>query len=59
VNTQGWWLLGRMMLSTLRISKPLKIPRLHDVTLSMSYITHAMTIRELLKQGKVCVCVCV
>ncbi len=50
---QGWWLLGRWILSLLRLAKPIKIPRLHDVTLSMSYITHAMTIREMLKQSRV------
>ena len=51
--TQGWWLLGKMILSLLHISEPIKIPRLHDVSLSLSYITHAMTIREMLKQSRV------
>ena len=55
-GVQGWWLLGRMILSLLHVAKPIKIPRLHDVTLSMSYITHAMTIREFLKQSRVRQC---
>ncbi len=53
IDGQGWWLLGKMILSLLHISEPIKIPRLHDVSLSLSYITHAMTIREMLKQSRV------
>lgn len=50
---QGWWLLRQMILSMFRLAKPIKIPGQYDVALTLSYISHAINIRELLKQGLV------
>lgn len=51
-SLSGWWLLWRHILAILRLSKPLKIPGSYDITLSMSYIAHTMSLRGLLKQGR-------
>ena len=44
-----------MLLSWVGIGNAIKIPRMHDVTLTLSYISHNINIRELLKQGTVSV----
>jgi hypothetical protein len=51
--SQGWWFLAQMVLSWLRLRPSLKIPRQHDVALSLAFISHSINIRELLKQGLV------
>jgi hypothetical protein len=40
-----------MMLSWVGIGKPIKIPALHEITLSLSFISHNINIRDLLQQG--------
>lgn len=52
-SLSGWWLAWRWLLSLLRLADPVQIPRTPDVAIQLSYISHNMALRELLRQGLV------
>lgn len=47
-HLSGWWLMWRIILAKLRIMDPVHIPTQHDVTLLLSYISHAIMLNRML-----------
>ena len=50
-SLSGWYLASRWLLAKLRLTQPLRIPSLSELSLNVAYISHSMLIKQLLNSG--------